>query len=190
MTSRIYTLAALAALTLFPIATVQAAPKDQQTIMGWVERVYIESIDSNFKAKLDTGATTSSMRAEVLKVMGKKDDPQGRRVVFQVENDKGETNTLERRLVRFVRIKTKDGNFQRRPVVEMDFCVAGRHILSEVNLAPRADFIYPVLVGRNMMRDGGIIVDASRTFPAPARCLQTAPKIEEETTPADLSKTE
>ena len=116
---------------------------EQPIVMGWVEKVYIESIDSRFKAKLDTGATTSSMRAEVLNVLDE-DNPSTRRVVFRVENDKGETNTLERKLVRFVRIKTKEGGLQRRPVVEMDFCIGGRHVTSEVNLAAREDFIYPV----------------------------------------------
>ncbi|HEY1096519.1 MAG TPA: RimK/LysX family protein [Alphaproteobacteria bacterium] len=179
----------LLALTIAVLTVSVAHAAAQQAIMGWVERVYIESIDSNFKAKLDTGATTSSMRAIVLKVMDEKDE-KNRRVVFQVENEKGETNTLERKLVRFVKIKMRNGTFQRRPVVEMDFCIAGRHVISEVNLAPRTDFIYPVLIGRNMMVDGGIIVDPSRTFTAPARCITKAFKQEEETTPAALSKGE
>jgi hypothetical protein len=186
MKTRILTVAVAATLGLLPILPAKAA--DQQTIMGWVERVYIEPIDSNFKAKLDTGATTSSMRAEVLKVLGNKEDKEPRRVVFQVENEKGETNTLERKLVRFVRIKMRNGTLQRRPVVEMDFCIAGRHVKSEVNLAPRLDFIYPVLIGRNMLVDGSIIVDPGRTFTAPARCLLKAPKPEEEVIPADLKK--
>lgn len=180
--------AALALLTFSASAPAQAAA--QQIIMGWVERVYIESIDSNFKAKLDTGATTSSMRAEVLKVLGDENAKEPRRVVFQVQDEKGEINTLERKLVRFVKIKMRNGTFQRRPVVEMDFCIAGRHVISEVNLAPRTDFIYPVLIGRNMLVDGSIIVDPSRTFTAPARCIQQKAKVEEEVTPAaDASKT-
>lgn len=180
--------AALALLTFLAPAPVEAAA--QQTIMGWVERVYIESIDSNFKAKLDTGATTSSMRAEVLKVLGDEKSKEPRRVVFQVEDEKGEINTLERKLVRFVRIKMRNGTFQRRPVVEMDFCIAGRHVISEVNLAPRTDFIYPVLIGRNMLVDGSIIVDPSRTFTAPARCILPSVRTEEEVTPAlDAAKT-
>ncbi len=125
---------------------------------------------------------TSSMRADVLSVDDSNPDQQ--RVVFQIENDKGETNTLERKLVRFVRIKSKDGGWQRRPVVMMDFCMAGRHVSSEVNLAAREDFIYPVLVGRNMMQAGGMIVDPSRTFIAPAQCSETKTHAEDETNAA------
>ena len=155
-------------------AIAQTSMSQQQSIMGWVEHVFIDDIDARLKAKLDTGATTSSMRAEVINIVrpaykeGEKKPK--RRVIFQVEDADGKTNTLERELVRWVRIKDKKGGLQRRPVVKMTFCVAGRLVRSEVNLAPRKDFIYPILVGRNMLRDGGIIVDSSKTFTAHARC--------------------
>jgi hypothetical protein len=178
----------LAIIILFSnVLHVRAA--EQQTIMGWVENVYVESINSQFKAKLDTGATTSSMRATVLNVLDEKDEKLAR-VVFQVENDKGEINTLERKLARFVKIKMRNGAAQNRPVVEMDFCIAGRHVVGEVNLAPRQDFIYPVLIGRNMLESAGVIVDSSRTYTAPAHCPESKPKPEEETTPAALLKGE
>lgn len=154
-----------------------AQPSQQQIIMGWVENVFIEAIDAKLKAKLDTGATTSSLRADVVSVTrppykdGEKKPK--RRVVFQVIDADGKTSTLERQLVRYVRIKDKYGGLQRRPVVNMEFCVAGRLVDSEVNLAPRESFVYPVLIGRNMLRDGGMIVDPSKTFTAHARCPQS-----------------
>ena len=143
--------------------------------MGWIEYVYLQDLDGRLKAKLDTGATTSSMRAEVVKVMDE-NDPAKRNVLFKLEDADGKVNTLQRKLVRWVRIKSKSGSFQRRPVVEMDFCVAGHLVKSEVNLAPRADFVYPILVGRNMLRDANIIVDPNRTFTSRARC----PDLDEE----------
>jgi hypothetical protein len=163
---------------------VYAQPKnEQQIIMGWVENVFVEAIDAKLKAKLDTGATTSSMRADVVKVRrppykeGSKKP--ARRVVFQLEDSDGDISTLERRLIRWVRIKDKKGGIQRRPVVKMEFCVAGRLVHSEVNLAPRRDFLYPVLIGRNMLRDGNIIIDSSKTFTAHARCPQSVDTVNE-----------
>jgi hypothetical protein len=169
-----YLLAAFAVIFLPATVQAQSNKPQQQIIMGWVENVFVEDIDAKLKAKLDTGATTSSMRAEVVNVVrpaykeGEKKPK--RRVIFQIEDADGKTDTLERQLVRWVRIKDKKGGYQRRPVVVMEFCVAGRLVQSEVNLAPRKDFVYPVLVGRNMLRDGGIIVDPSKTFTAHARC--------------------
>ena len=152
-------------------AQAQANKKnDEKTVMGWVEYVYIADIEARLKGKLDTGATTSSMRAEVLKLVRHKKGER-RRVIFQIVDNEGKTSTLERRLVRWVRIKSKKtGVYYRRPVVDMEFCVAGQRIHSEVNLAPRTDFIYPILVGRNMLRDADIVVDADRTFTGHAHC--------------------
>lgn len=142
--------------------------------MGWIENVYVEDITAKLKAKLDTGATTSSMRAEVLKILKPKPPAKRHTVVFQVQNNDGRISTFERKLVRWVRIKDKNGTLQRRPTVKMEFCVGGRRIESDVNLSARTDMLYPVLVGRNMLSHGGIIVDANRTFTASARCAEPA----------------
>ncbi len=150
----------------------QAVPK---TVMGWVEYVHIADIDVKLKGKLDTGATTSSVRADVLKLVRHKKSER-RRVIFQIEDKEGKVSTLERRLIRWVRIKSKKSNtYYRRPVVDMEFCIAGRRVHSEVNLAPRTDFLYPILVGRNMLRDANIVVDADQTFTAKARCPDADP---------------
>lgn len=170
--TRFITLLSLALIAASPVPAVAAkAQYSQLAIMGWVEFVYIQDIDTKLKAKLDTGATTSSMRADVLKVLKAKEKGDKPNVVFQVEDSDGKVTTLQRKLVRWVRIKSRaGGEFHRRPVVEMEFCVAGRRIHSEVNLAPRADFIYPILVGRNMLRDAGIIVDPTKTYTYKSRC--------------------
>lgn len=162
----------LAAALVVPGLALAAKPQyPQQAIMGWVEFVYIQDIDAKLKAKLDTGATTSSMRAEVLKIVKAKEKGEQPSVVFQVEGADGKTTTLQRKLVRWVRIKSRGkDDFHRRPVVEMEFCVAGRRVHSEVNLAPRADFVYPILVGRNMLVDAGIIVDSNKTYTYKTRC--------------------
>ena len=176
-------LVAFLALILLTVATPPASAVEKtaavksagdragdKIVAGWVENVYIADLDTKLKAKLDTGATTSSMRAEVLNVVHVENGAP-RRVVFQVTGADGKTSTLERRLLRWVRIKSKKtSTYYRRPVVDMEFCIAGRRVHSEVNLAPRTDFIYPILVGRNMLRDANIVVDADRTFTTHAHC--------------------
>lgn len=143
---------------------------EQPIITGWVEHIYLQDLNGRLKAKLDTGATTSSMRAEVLKVLEPVQKGEQTSILFQIEDADGKITTMQRNLVRWVRIKGKSGNAQRRPVIEMQFCIAGRAVTAEVNLAPRKDFIYPILVGRNMLRIAGIIVDSSRNFTTHTRC--------------------
>ena len=52
------------------------------------------------------------------------------------------------------------------------FCIGGRKIRDEVNLADRGHFIYPVLIGRNMLGKGDFLLDPSRTFVSRAPCAK------------------
>lgn len=52
----------------------------------------------------------------------------------------------------------------------MKFCLAGRWIEEEVNQAARNDFNYPVLIGRDMLKKGGLVVDSSKTFTTDPTC--------------------
>jgi len=147
---------------------------DAPHVVGWVEEVTIEDVGLVLKAKMDTGAKTSSIDAEIIDIRKegkKKKGYTGEVVVFSVTDSKtSKTNTFERKIVRFVRIKKKSGGYLRRPVIVMQFCVAGKSVKEEVNLANRENFIYPVLVGRNMMQHAGIAIDPGRTLLTSPHC--------------------
>lgn len=136
--------------------------------VGWVEHVSISGIGAMMKAKMDTGAKTSSMDAEIIDIRKTgehiKDKQTGDTVVFAVTQENGQKKTFEREVKRYVRIKKKGGGYIRRPVISMKFCIADRSIDEEVNLANREGFIYPVLVGRNMMQHAGLVIDSAATL--------------------------
>lgn len=144
------------------IAKLQAsdvAPESKQTV-GWIEAGQIADTDSTTEFKLDTGAKTTSINAEIL------DAPEagseaGGMIRFRFIDTDGDSQIFERPVVEWVRIKDGAGGFFRRPVVTMQFCVAGRWIEEEVNLADRSQFDYSVLIGRNMLKAGGLVVDSS-----------------------------
>ena len=94
----------------------------------------------------------------------------GETVVFSVLAEDGTPKTFEREIVRYVKIKLKGGGFVRRPVIRMHFCIAGRAIEEEVNLANRENFVYPVLVGRNMMAHADLVVNPNATFLTKPQC--------------------
>ncbi len=52
----------------------------------------------------------------------------------------------------------------------MEFCVAGRLIEEEANLADRDDFNYSVLIGRNMLKKGKLAVSSAESFTAKPNC--------------------
>lgn len=141
--------------------------KENKVVLGWVERVTLSGSSHTVKAKLDSGAKTSSVDAEIIKTF--KRDGQNY-VLYRVMLDEDISETYESRIIRWVRIKKKDGGFQRRPVVKMQFCLGKKKISGEVSLAERGHFIYPVLVGRNMLEKGNILVDTSRTFLTEPEC--------------------
>ena len=143
-------------------------------IAGWVEKISIGSASALLKAKLDTGAKTSSIHAKNIRVFRK----EGKRWVrFDLffENDKGEKEkqTFERRRIRKVRIKNHDGDHERRSIVSLEFCFDGRFHTSEFTLANRSEFIYPVLLGRQFLQNVAM-VDSSETFLTQAKCEKAA----------------
>ena len=72
-------------------------------------------------------------------------------------------------------IKKQGGGFQERPVVRLtiqlgDFCQ-----VTEVNLANRQNFLYPLLLGRQFLKEAGVTVDVNRTFTCRRKDYAAAP---------------
>lgn len=147
-------------------APVAPPAKPAPSHMGWVERIKVVSVDMTAKAKLDSGAATSAINAEIIKIF-KRDKQEY--VLFRVVVEDEELQPLERKIVRWVRIKKKEGGHIRRPVVIMSMCLGDQKVTGEVNLSSRDNFIYPILIGRNMLEDR-IVIDAGRTFTKKPSC--------------------
>ncbi len=146
-------------------------PKKPEPIhMGWVERAYLPALGVTSRAKLDSGAKTSSINADIIKTF-KRDKKEY--VLFRIvlDEEDGTAETLEREIVRWVRIKKKGDGFIRRPVIMMTFCLGEHKINGEVNLASRGNFIYPILVGRSMLQDR-IVIDAGRRYTTKPGCKE------------------
>ena len=84
----------------------------------------------------------------------------GKRFVrFSIPDEKGNMGvTVERPLVRMVRIKRHDGDYQRRPVVRLSVCLGDLLREVEFTLVDRGNFDHPVLLGRNVL-SGFALVD-------------------------------
>lgn len=152
-------------LCALPLAQAFAKQPEKRVIIGYVENVRVKDVDAVIKAKLDTGAVTSSIHVDIIE----EDDDY---VVFEIVAEKAEdTKKLKKEIVRHARIKKKGGDdFIRRPVVEMTFCIAGQLVNEEVNLADRDGFLYDLLIGRNMLEKALLIVDVSKTFTGRPNC--------------------
>jgi hypothetical protein len=136
-------------------------------ILGWVENAHLPVPGLELKAKLDTGAETSSLDARILKKFRKA----GKRWVrFSVtDRESGEEFVIVRERVRTIGVVQHDGSRQTRPVVKLKICLAGTLLDTEVSLIDRSEFIYPLLLGRSALASFALI-DAGNTFLSQPDC--------------------
>ena len=137
--------------------------------LGYIENVIVGNLGLMMKAKLDTGADTSSVHARNLEVYKRGDRDHW--VKFRLVGKDGRSIRYDQNVVRFASIKTKTGGTIRRPVIRMPICVGGRWGRAEINLADRGDFEYEMLIGREFLA-GRVVVDSGGKFMSEAACEQ------------------
>lgn len=150
-------------LCFLPAAGIFAAEKQA---IGWVEKVTIDNSDFKLKAKIDTGATTTSVSAKILKKFVRNGENWMR---FQIEDEKNNKLILERRVLKYVKIKRKLIFSIKRPVITLGICIGNVYRKEEVNLSDRKNFIYPALIGRNFLK-GYFLVDSEKKFTVKPGC--------------------
>ena len=149
-------------------------------VLGFIEWVVMGETGIRLKARLDTGAKTSSLHAVNVESFEKDNEEWVR---FQLplgdhedQPSEGELEhdevilEFERPVYRTVLIKRKGAPSQRRHVVKMEFCIAGKMHETQFSLTDRGKFAYPVLLGRRFMRDDNILTDSARSFVAEQEC--------------------
>lgn len=156
-----------------PLAVAETEPER----MGFVEWVVMKDTGLRMKARLDTGAKTSSLHATDIEPFEKDDEEWVRfQLPLDDHNDidspenEGIVLEFEQPVERTVKIKRKGASPQRRYVVLMEFCIAGKVHETQFSLTDRGAFTYPALLGRRFMSDDNVLVDSTDTFLAEAEC--------------------
>lgn len=156
--------------------------------LGFVEWIVLHDTGVRVKARLDTGAKTSSLHAVNVEPFEKGDEEW---VSFELplddhkEVDDAEDDNVvlhfEMPVERTVLIKRKGAESQRRYVVNMDFCVAGRVYETQFSLTDRSRFHYAAILGRRFMGDDDVLVSSSESFLAKKECdYQTLEELQAE----------
>lgn len=128
-------------------------------IIGEIEPVTIVAAQTTFPARIDTGATTSSIDAQQI-VRFERDGKSW--VRFNVKDRQtGKLKKLESKITRIVEIKRHGTDPQNRIVVKLKSKIGSKTLNVEFSLADRSSFEYPVLVGRNIL-EGRFLVDVSK----------------------------
>ncbi len=129
-------------------------------VIGQTARVGIEEVAMEFVARVDTGAATTSLHAEEVRVANEMVD-------FVVFNRDGSRVPLRLPLARMGTVRNSGGS-KERVFVEMTLNHEGESKRVMVNLNNRARLSYPLLLGRNWLMDD-YLVDVSREPETPAR---------------------
>lgn len=165
------TLALIPALLLLAGQTLAA----DRPVFGWVEKTTLEPWGVELKAKLDSGALTSSLHATDVEIFEKDDDEWVRFTVDVRDEASGKKvqKTFEKPRYRKVLIRGA-GGIDRRPVVLMNLCMGDTVYEEQFTLNDRSDMNYPVLLGRRTLSHLGYL-DVTRTFTHSPDCDGKSP---------------
>ena len=132
---------------------------DSKIIIGATEMVRITPPKVTLKARIDTGATTTSIDARNITPF-ERDSKKW--VKFSVFDGKKEYK-VERPIARTIMIKRHGTEAQERFVIKMRVSVGDTTQLIDVSLTDRSDYEYPILIGRNFLTDY-FIVDVASSY--------------------------
>ncbi len=130
-------------------------------VVGEVEYALVGKDGLMQKARIDTGATTTSVGFAELEPF----ERDGKKWVKFSIRDRltGQLYPFERPVVRTASIKRHGADSVQRPVVKMRITIGEVAGDVEVTLADRDAFEFPVLIGRNFL-DGNFVVDVGNRY--------------------------
>lgn len=134
----------------------------QKRVIGATATLMEKKSELLFHARVDSGAKSCSLHIEDLKIENEEEkmaDNIGKVVRFQIKNGNGESHWLEAKIAGYVIIKTTDSR-ERRYKVPLTFRYKDFEKQVLVTLNNRANMEFPLLLGRNFLRDD-FVVDVS-----------------------------
>ena len=157
---RLWMLISLSVLALLFLFAPKMVNAEKKIIIGGIEEVVLLPWGVKLPARVDTGAAKSSLDAREIKV---RDD----RVEFKLPKKYGDLQ-LRLPVVEWKHVRTP-GGLERRPIVELEICLGSKRIHTKVNLTDRSMVKYPLILGRNFLKED-YVVDVKRRKTAPPIC--------------------
>ncbi len=133
---------------------------EKLTIFGEAEYITIKPDNIRLKARIDTGATTSSIHATDIKLF----ERDGKKwVKFNLIRSNGQKVPMKKRVIRTIEVKRHGDTQQSRPVVKLDVVMGKIKKTTQFSLTDRSQFKFPVLIGRSLLKNTAI-VDVNRSY--------------------------
>jgi len=136
----------------------------QSPVLGWREWVSLPDWSvPHMKAKVDTGARTSSLHAFGLEHFERDGDTWARFDVHPWQRSAADDMTVEAKVIEQREIKSSSGDAETRSVVSAVVGIAGVATTIELTLARRDQMGFRMLLGRQAIR-GRFLVDPGRSY--------------------------
>lgn len=133
-------------------------------IIGWREWVCLPGLQvKNIKAKVDTGARTSSMHAFDVTLFKKGKKNFVKFYVHPEQRSTKSTKLLTAEVLEFRKIKSSNGQTELRPVIMTTLNIMEQSYEIELTLTNRDEMGFRMLLGRESLR-GRFLVDSGKSF--------------------------
>jgi len=127
-----------------------------QNILGQTDRLDLPEFSIfNVKAKIDTGARTSSIQCYEIVPL------ENNRVKFTLINSKLNKKYFIKPVARIAKVKSSNGESEKRYFINTTIVIYNKAYNIEVSLSFRENMKYSLLVGRELLEQG-FIVDVSK----------------------------
>ncbi len=148
----------------FRLVGKEQVAKAKSLVIGWREWVRLPDLGvRKVKAKIDTGARSSSLHAFDVETFERGDKTFVRFKVHPLQRNSKRTIECETEVLEFRRVKSSTGHAQKRPVILTTIEVLGDRWEIEVTLANRDAMGFRMLLGREAIR-GRFLVDADKSY--------------------------
>lgn len=145
---------------IFILSTsVNAQLLKEKVLIGRVEWVYLPEIKIKLKARVDTGAKTSSMHAIKIEEVEQRGELY---VKFQTVDEEGKVIELFRKVGTIQKVSNTSGSVSKRYVIKEKIKLGNIEREVFINLNDRSSMDYKFLLGRNVLL-GRFIVDVARS---------------------------
>jgi len=131
---------------------------------GWREWVGLPDLDVEWiKAKIDTGARTSSLHAFDVREFDRDGQDWVRFKVKPWQDSQEDAVVVERPVHDRRAVRSSSGHAQQRIVVKLRIRLVDHEVVAEVTLSNRDEMGFRMLIGREALRRG-YTVDPARSF--------------------------
>ena len=126
-----------------------AKKKREKKVVGWKEQVALPDLKiKSVIAKIDTGANVATIDADDIKFVTRKNV---KYVKFTVKKRNNTVRKTSAPLAGFKRIRSSNGDVERRPYIKTDILMDGITKNIELTLTDRGPMDYTMLIGRKAL---------------------------------------